>query len=62
MGWMDLKSERKGEMWHVAPVSLIKGRDEGEGELEAERVRGKKEGESEKGRETGCSESAKETR
>ena len=36
MGRRHLKSERTGEMWHVAPVSIMKGRDEGEEEDEEE--------------------------
>jgi len=37
MGRMEAKSERKGEMWQVAPVSMIKGREEAEGVIEEKR-------------------------
>ena len=32
IGWMEKKSERKGEIWQVAPVSIMKGREGLEGE------------------------------
>ena len=34
---MEMKSEATGEMWHVAPVSMMKGK-RGEGEVEAEKM------------------------
>ena len=37
MSWMEMKSEATGEMWHVAPVSMMKGK-RGEGEVEAEKM------------------------
>ena len=38
MSWMEMKSEATGEMWHVAPVSMMKGKRGEEGEVEAEKM------------------------
>jgi hypothetical protein len=62
MGRKLLKSERNGEMWHEAPVSIMKGSEGERALVEEETKRAEEEETTEEERETGREGEAKQTR